>query len=371
MKEYKNVFYFYNINSIGGVETFLYYLISKYEDNDITILYKHGDINQIKRLRELARVKKYKDEKIKCEKVFFSYEPDIIDNIEAKEYIGIAHANFKAQGVMPPLHPKITKWYGVSKDVCKSFEEQTGIKCELAYNPIYFKTPKRPLKLISATRLTAEKGKARMERLGMLLDQAGIPYIWLVFTNSIKAINNNNIIFVPPKLDILKYIQEADFLVQLSDSEAFCYSVVESLMLNVPVIVTDLPVYKEIGLNDSNSIRLDLNFNEIPIEKLTKKYKFTYEPPKDTWGDMLAKGKNTYRDEPKVYYEVEALDTYQKLQLFDFELNEIPKKGDKWLVIEDRLDTLLGDNNYKLPFVKVNREITDIKAWEKEENYDS
>ena len=199
-----------------------------------------------------------------------------------------------------------------------------------------------------------------MERLGMLLDKAGISYMWLVFTNSGRVINNSNIIFSQPKLDILKYIQEADFLVQLSSSEAFCYSVVESLMLGVPVIVTDLPVYKEIGLNDDNSIRLSLDFAEIPIDRITKNYKFTYKPPKDTWGDILAKGKNTYKDEPRIYFEVEALDTYQKLQLIDEELGEVPKKGDRWLTFEDRVDTLLGNNEYKAPFIKVLRKIADI-----------
>ena len=35
----KNIFYFYNINSIGGVESMFYYLAKKYCDKDIIILY--------------------------------------------------------------------------------------------------------------------------------------------------------------------------------------------------------------------------------------------------------------------------------------------------------------------------------------------
>lgn len=52
----KNVFYFENINSIGGVETFFYYLIKKYENKDITILYQSGDINQLKELESMLDV---------------------------------------------------------------------------------------------------------------------------------------------------------------------------------------------------------------------------------------------------------------------------------------------------------------------------
>ena len=74
MQKYSNIFYFYNINSIGGVETFFYYLAKKYCDFDITVFYSTGDINQIKRLRKYVRVKKYKTgEQIKCKKAFFNY----------------------------------------------------------------------------------------------------------------------------------------------------------------------------------------------------------------------------------------------------------------------------------------------------------
>lgn len=132
---------------------------------------------------------------------------------------------------MPLVNPKITKYVGVSEQVCKSFKELTGQDIELIYNPIELDKPKKILKLISATRLTIEKGKDRMIKLGNLLNEAGIPYIWLIFTNDTNAINNPNIIYMKPRLDITNYMQEADFLVQLSDCEAYCYSVIESLML--------------------------------------------------------------------------------------------------------------------------------------------
>ena len=42
-----NVFYFYYINSIGGVESMFYYLAKKYQDKDIVIYSSHGDKYQI------------------------------------------------------------------------------------------------------------------------------------------------------------------------------------------------------------------------------------------------------------------------------------------------------------------------------------
>lgn len=51
-------------------------------------------------------------------------------------------------------------------------------------------------------------------------------------------------------------------------------------------------------------------------------------------------------------YLVEALDTYEKYNITDNELNEIPKKGKQWKVTKDRLKVLLGDNKHGRAYVK-------------------
>lgn len=153
---YGNVFYFHFINSIGGVESFFYYLARKYHGRDITVIFSKGSREQIKRLRKLVRVKQYRGEKIICDKVFFNYNIDLIDSIEAKEYYQIIHADFEALKKKPLIHPKL-KYIGVSQIVCDSFKRLTGKDIELIYNPFIIEKPKPILKLISATRLTHEK----------------------------------------------------------------------------------------------------------------------------------------------------------------------------------------------------------------------
>ena len=165
----KNVIYHKHINCIGGIETFLYYLVKKYKDRDITIYYETGSKDQIDRLQQYVRVRKYKGERIKCDRAFFNYRLDIIDNIEAKEYIQIAHGKYGELNLPFNTHPKITKYLGVSKEVCKDFKEGTGLDIELAYNLVEIDKPKKVLNLISATRLTIEKGKNRMIKLAKLL----------------------------------------------------------------------------------------------------------------------------------------------------------------------------------------------------------
>ena len=165
-EQYTDIFYFANINVIGGVETFYYYLAKKYSDiTNLTVFYKHGDLAQIKRLKNLVRVKRYNGEKIKCKKVFISYTHDILDSIEAEEYIEIIHGDYKALKKTPRLSSKITKYIGVSEYVCKSFKELTDLDIELCYNPVSIDKPKKVLNLISATRLTNEKRKKKNDKI--------------------------------------------------------------------------------------------------------------------------------------------------------------------------------------------------------------
>ena len=112
-----NIFYFKNINSIGGVETFFWYLARKYSDHDISIYYQTADPEQVKRLKEYVRVIKWTGERIRCKKVFFCYKPDIIDYVDADEYYQILHADYKAIGIKPIKDPKIEKLIGVSEQV--------------------------------------------------------------------------------------------------------------------------------------------------------------------------------------------------------------------------------------------------------------
>ena len=327
----KNIFYFRNLNIIGGIETFYYYLAKKYKDYDITIYYKVGDLAQVKRLKKYVRVKQYKGEAIKCDKAFFNFNLDIIDNVEAKEYIQIIHGDYKASGLMPNSSPKINKYLGVSKQVCNTFTEISGHDTELVYNPIEIDKPKRVLNLISATRLTAEKGKARIEKLADILDKNNIPYLWTIFTDDTKAIKNPNIIYMEPRLDIINYIANSDYLVQLSDNEGYCYSVVEALSVGTPVIVTDVPVFKEIGVNKNNGFILDFNLDNVPIKEIYKGLpSFTYTPKKDNWDKFLAPGESVYKKELNTMVKVKCIKNYYDTELLENKtINDNPYKVSK------------------------------------------
>ena len=359
---YTNIFYFDRLNKIGGVETFFYEIAKKYCDNDITVFYSYGDLKQIKRLKKYIRVVKYTGQKIKCKKAFFNYSLKPIDNIQAERYYEIIHANYKDLGIHPNVHVKINEYIGVSQSVCDAFTELTGLPCTLCYNPITIDKPKRVLYLISATRLTAEKGKNRILKLAKALDDAEIPYIWTIFTNDTKAIQHPRIIFMEPQLNIRDYIAKSDYTVQLSDTEAYCYTMIESLLLNVPVIVTPWPCLKELNITNDYGFILPFDMSDIPVDEIyNKKFNFKYSLKPDIWNKIIEPSKSTYKEELNSKYIVEALKTYQDRNFKDVQLGIIPSPGSRWTVTKERLDLLLGENENNEPYVKLIEQIPSDK----------
>lgn len=322
----RNVFYFKDINSVGGVESWFYYLSKLYKNMEV--YYREGNAEQIKRLAQNIAVHKYKEgEIIECDNFFCCYNPDIIGNIKAKMYAHIIHCDYKEVGFKPIMNDKFNKYIAVSKLAGDSFKELTGKDYELIYNPVVIDIPKvekyndDKIHLISATRLTKEKGLNRMQKLAKLLEKNHIKYEWLVYTNRKRAPIGNNVIYKDQKLDILEDIAKADYLVQLSNCEAFCYSIVESLCVGTPVIATNLPVLHELGIeNGKNAIICDFSMERIDLDLIKRKcLKIAYKPPKSEWNRYLD---NNTSYNPKDKIKVKVLKKYYDIELGHLNRNE-------------------------------------------------
>lgn len=269
-------------------------MAKKYKDKDITFMYKVGHVDQVNRLKKYARTIRWDGQQVECDKFFANYTHDIIEHVTAKEYIQVIHTDYANQDIGFTPHPLISRYIGVSPIVCENFKKKFRLDCELVYNPIEVDKPKRILHLISATRLTKEKGKDRMEKLGKILNQSGILYDWRIFTDNKREIDNPNILWMRPRLDISSFIAEADYLVQLSDEgEGRGYSIEESLTLGTPVICTPVTAFRDMIENGKNGWIVPFNMRNIDPEKWLKKLEFTYTPPFSKWSEIL-KGKSNY-----------------------------------------------------------------------------
>lgn len=350
MIESANVFYISNFNVIGGTEQFIYELTRKYKDLDITVLYKTGNWKQIERIAKNVRIIKYHNEKIKCKKFFCNYETDIIDNVEAEEYTQIIHAMFKTNRLHPRVNKKITQYFAVSEIAAQEWEELTGIKARVVRNPLQvLEEEKKPiLFLCSATRLTQEKGKSRIEKLIKLLDKNDIAYLWLIFTNDTDVIDNPNICYVKPRLNVRRYLSTLKetgnvYGVQLSDCEGDCYFTRECEALGIPVLGTPIHSFKEQGLIDGkNCYYLPFNMKDIDIDKIVNNIpKYDGYIRNDTWIYELANIKSNYKEE-EMKVKVKCTYSYD-----DVELGRTIALGEEYVVDKDRAKVLL-DNPYHL-----------------------
>lgn len=341
-----NIYYFGYLNAIGGIESHLYYIAKKYSNLDIAIAYRNADATQLKRLQKHIRcIRLSQKDIVKCNNLFCCFNMDVLNQVTANKKYLVLHGDYKdmlLKGQIEreelPIDERIDEYLGVSQLVCDSWEEITGIKARNVYEPVILDEVEKPLMFMSATRLTREKGWERMKILAHKMNEAKINYQWFVYTNSPKE-KVDNLVFVPPRLDITNKMASFDAYIQLSDNEGFCLSVAEALLRGVPVICTDLPVLKEIGLNDKNSIKLPLNMSHIPLEKIRNihKLKFKYELPEDKWDSVIDHTEKVITDK----FRVMATNGYEMLNLTDVQLNRKPKVGDVWEIDQDRLETLL------------------------------
>jgi len=337
----KNVLYFPNFNICGGIETYCYEMGLKYGKNyDFTVIFQRGDPAMMKKISEVCRVIKYRDgDEIICDVFIFGYGHEIIEHVTAKRIIQTFHADYICRHLNPCMDERITDRFGVADNTTNGIREHFEWAKDIVtmYNPYTVKKPHKVLKLVSATRLTPEKGFARMVRLAEALDEAKIPFHWLIFTDKPKEFPNKSVSVLPARHDVLDFIADADYLVQLSDTEGYSYSIVEALSVGTPVICTEIPVACEQGVvNGKTGFILPFDMDDIPIDAIYKGVrKFTVAPRESHYETVLAKGKAQYERDRKTKVEVKAIKHY-----FDIELNKDQYVGNIHEVTWERAEKL-------------------------------
>lgn len=347
MIKHSNIVYMGYISEIGGVETFVYEMVKKYKYLDIAVVYKQGNNKQLERLKKYCRCYKHTNEKIECDVAIINYDISIIDFINKKAKIyQVVHGDYenKSYTIEPPTHERIYKYITITNYLFDSFKKITKKEnVIMSYNPLTLEDNKK-LVLFSATRLSPIKGKSRMIRLANELDRQGIEYIWYIFTNDDKEILNENVVYMKPRLDISYWLKQADYLVQLSDTEACSYSINEALYRNIPVIVTPLPYLKEIGVeNGENAYILEFDCSNIEdvVKNIQNIPKFEFKKLEDKYKDLLKESKSHYEEDKKMKVKVKCI---LKGGYDDIKLKKHIEENEEYIVDFERAN-YLKDNN--------------------------
>lgn len=358
----KIIIYQSSIIKIGGVETFTYNLskqLSKYYD--ILLLYKQCDINQLKRLRKYVKCEVYDPSKeYKCDICILAsswggYPESVIST--KNEYWQMIHANYKElakTGYTYKKWNKTTKHIAVSNTVRDIFNEMYHENAITLYNILDEIQETKPiLKLISATRLSSEKGYNRMVKLANELKKKNIKFMWLIFTDlvqyNVSKINIEGIIYMKPNYDIFDYIKWADYGVQLSDTEGYCYFVNECLQYGTPMITTNFDSVYESVEDGVNGYILDMDLSNLDLDKIiNKKPKDFKYIPKTTINDWIKLiGKPSKKE--KYVYEEKGTEVEVIIPCFYSKENQQCKKGDTLIIeTEERLNDLINRGYVKL-----------------------
>ena len=279
---------------IGGIETFVHnfcYNLNKYYK--IIFLFEEADPEQIKRLSKIVECVKYeRGMQVNCDNLIINRITDKApQGVNYKKKIQMCHTCKIVESWKVPTDNDVTVF--VSDVARKSFNMPGKV-----INNLMAPIPAKPLILMSATRLmTFEKGEKRMRDFALLLKKHGINFIWFIFAD--KEVKNpvEGMVMMPPRLDVQAFYSMADYIVALSDAEAFGFTLVEALNCGVPLITTNLEVLKEIGFEDGvHGYTVPFNIDEsIDVEEIARcklkgfKYRYNNKKRIDQWQEILIK----------------------------------------------------------------------------------
>jgi glycosyltransferase involved in cell wall biosynthesis len=183
--------------------------------------------------------------------------------------------------------------------------------------------PRRALLLVSACRLTWEKGEERIYQLAEQFRNANIPFTWLVFSGQNLKRVIPSVVHCPTTLDVRSYFEKADYVVQLSDIESFCYTIAEALELGTPVLTTPIAVLPEIGFQEGvNGWIVPFNIKDADVTKYYEQIPESFKKPNRNdeivkkWRKVLGKSKptNSYRPDTE-FIKVVVVEEYGDLEL--------------------------------------------------------
>ena len=315
MQSTQVIIYTSYLHTMGGIETFVLNFVDMLSEYyDIVVMSPKVPPEMIVRLARKVRVTE--PIPMKCETLLMIRMMDKRpEDVKYDKLVRMCHA-FNA---FPNWH--IEKDYDELVHVSDASKKSFNTHGEVIHNLLKPNT-KKSLLLVSATRVPAlDKGNnaERMLTLARMLSRSGIPFLWFNFSDGNIPNAPKGFINVGTYEDVQPYIAKADYLVQLSDHEGFCYSIVEALTNNTAVICTPFETTMELGVRDGMNgyiVPYDMNFD---VNKLLNVPKFNYSYDNDElirkWKKILGKKKPKHEYEPQDLHLIKANQPYRDIKL--------------------------------------------------------
>lgn len=329
------VLYLSQSHIVGGIETFLVSFCNQMKSYyDIVVVYDSMASNLLYKLSSCVKVLKndYKN-MISCDSLIMVRILDNIPpNIKYKKCIRMAHCiKQEPSWIIKKDCDFVVNVSQASKD---SFGEEAA-GSTVIHNLTYSEENERCLLLVSAIRVGAVDklgNDYRCVQFAQKLNALKIPFIWIYFGDKPMPKTPDNMLYGGLKENMRPYIRRADYLVQLSGSEAFSYSLLESLEEHTPVIVTPLEQNKDMKIVDGeNAYVFPFEVSEWTDDMIKRivqipqfEYKHDNEAIVKQWRTLLGKSK------PKGNYKpISQVEVIVSQEYFDLQLKETLKPKEK------------------------------------------
>jgi glycosyltransferase involved in cell wall biosynthesis len=255
-----------NVSGVKTAELQLCYWLNKI--HKVKFVYKYGDARQFK---EVCEVEQDNGQQFDCDVLIQSSIFVGEAKINYKKKIQVIHTDLRFFNVMPP---QADVYVAVSLIVKEKLKADFNIDAIRIPNLLPEIKDKKVIRLITLTRLEKNKGIERMVQMANKMEEMGILFEWSVYGEGMLEmwLRENmplSMSYKGSRQDATAFIKGNDFLVQLSDSEGFCYSVYEALQRSVPVIITDWEGSENIiPTNGEGGYRIKKDLSDFKAEML-------------------------------------------------------------------------------------------------------
>lgn len=283
---------------IGGIETWDLQLAKAFQDHDLTFVFSEADPVQLWAISEYADViMDDRKREYECD-IFISanYDggPVILDRVTAKKRYQTIHTDFEALKKAVPvwsnsrmkLDPRFDEVLAVSEAAQRGLINEFGIKSRVVPNLLAPAEPK-PLTFVTLSRASEEKGIRRIAQMAREFERTNKKFVWFLASTLDAAPADvreeiatiPEIVTIQPQFHTQAILHAADYLVQLSDTEAYCYSIHQALQLGVPVIATRFSEAKKTIKPGKNGWLVDFDLSDLDVEKVFHRLKLEPKDP--------------------------------------------------------------------------------------------
>ena len=289
-KQPKILVYISLLARIGGIETAIKNMAKAFQDRNLVFIVKQYDDEES--LFDLG-----KNHKVILDSPENRYQGDVLlimnfdgaafigDRAKAKKVYEFCHCDWNG---LKEINCKLklskypgAKYIAVSETCKKGLKDVWGENSTVVTNILLPTDIAKPISFLFMSRATEEKGVDVLLDMLKKFDEAGKDYVVFLCSQIYQAkpeiqrriTANGKIVIIPASRYANKLLLAADYLVQMSSSESYCYAVREALGAGVPCIVSDIPELRKVikdGKNgyvvkrDLSNLDIDKIFNQIP-----------------------------------------------------------------------------------------------------------